>query len=62
MTCHIMVQLIKKLDEVRAEQINPSQHRDDPVKKRRLRVIQTYVKLHQKTCTTCQRMVPLVED
>src|SRR5258708_10807005 len=62
MNCAVMVQLIQKLDTVRAEQISPPRDIDDPAKKRRLRAIEKFLDLHQRTCVKCGRINQLAQN
>ena len=55
MKCPVMVQLIKKLDSVRAEQCNTRGDVDDAGKRRTLRAIEKILELHQQACTTCKQ-------
>jgi hypothetical protein len=59
MKCPVMVQLIQKLDVVRAEQSNPTRNIDEAVKKRRLRSIEAFLDLHERRCVICQQFNPL---
>jgi hypothetical protein len=58
MQCPIMVQLVKKLDSVRAEQNDRALNLDEAVKKRRLRSIETFLDYHERTCAICQKLNP----
>lgn len=58
MHCPVMVELIKKLDIVRAEQSKATRH-DTPGEMRRLRAIEAYLDLHERTCATCRQFNPL---
>jgi hypothetical protein len=55
MKCLVLVHLIEKLDMVRAEQSNPPRNISDAAKKGRLRSIEKFLDLHQRTCPTCRR-------
>ena len=58
MKCPVMVQLIKKLDIVRAELTNPTMNIDDAGKKRRLGTIEAFLDLHERTCAICKQYNP----
>ena len=53
-----MIELIKKLDVVRAEQSSPALTMDGAGKKRRLRAIEAFLDLHERTCATCRQFNP----
>ena len=57
MKCPVMVQLIKNLDSVRAEQ--STRYIDNPAQMRRLRAIENFIHLHEGTCTMCPKSNPL---
>jgi hypothetical protein len=58
MNCPIMVELIKKLDSVRAEQGKTRGNRDEAGDRRRLRAMEKFLDLHEQTCATCQGINP----
>jgi|HubBroStandDraft_6_1064221.scaffolds.fasta_scaffold165222_4 hypothetical protein len=58
MKCPVMVQLIKKLDTVRAEQSSGRADVDDAGKRKRLRRIEEFLDLHEQTCLTCRQINP----
>lgn len=51
-----MIQLLLKLDTVRAQQCVVGDDRNEPGKKRRLGLIEVFLDRHQMTCETCRRM------
>jgi hypothetical protein len=53
-----MVQLIKKLDSVRAEQSNKRGNYIDEAGKKRLRAIEAILDHHERTCPMCLQMNP----
>jgi hypothetical protein len=53
-----MVQLIKKLDTVRAEQCNTRGDVDEAGKKKRLRTVEAFLDHHERTCLVCLQMNP----
>jgi hypothetical protein len=55
MQCAVMMHLIQKLDTMRAEESSAPYNAGDNGKRRRLRVIEKFLELHQKTCVTCQQ-------
>ena len=57
MNCPVMVQLIKKLDTVRAEQSNKRGDVDDAGRKR-LRAIEAFLDHHERQCPMCRQMNP----
>jgi hypothetical protein len=57
MNCPVMVQLIKLLDSVRAEQCKGMRH-DAPREMRRLRAFEAFLDSHERTCATCLQMNP----
>jgi len=58
MQCPIMVELIKKLDKVRAEQSTTCGDVDEIRKRKQLRLIEAFLDRHERTCGTCQTMNP----
>jgi hypothetical protein len=58
MKCPVMIQLIKKLDTVTAEQCNARGNEDDAGKKERLRAIEALLDYHEQTCSTCRQLNP----
>ena len=58
MYCRVMVQLIKMLDSVRAEQCKAMRH-DAPGEMRRLRAFEAFLDSHERTCATCRPCNPL---
>lgn len=58
MNCAVMVELIKKLDTVRAEQSTARGDVDEVSNRKRLRTIERFLDLHEQTCATCQKMNP----
>lgn len=59
MNCPVMVQLIKKLDTVRAEQSKTRGDVDEVGKRRRLRAIEAILDHHERTCPMCLQINPL---
>ena len=58
MQCPVMVQLIKKLDIVRAEQCHGPGTVQDTGEKKRLRKIEVFLDHHEQTCPTCKQINP----
>ena len=58
MNCPVMVQLIKKLDTVRAEQCKRRVDADEVGNKKRLRAIEAFLDHHERNCPMCLRMNP----
>ena len=58
MQCPIMVELIKKLDIVRAEQSAARGDVDEVRKRKHLRTIEAYLDRHEQTCEMCRQMNP----
>ena len=58
MKCPVMVQLILRLDALRAEQSKTRGDIDKLAKKKRLRAIEEFVDRHQKTCLICRQGNP----
>ena len=58
MKCPVMVQLIKKLDTVRAEQSSGRADVDDAGKRKRLRRIEEILDNHERTCAICRQINP----
>jgi hypothetical protein len=58
MNCPVMVQLIRKLDAVRAEQCKTRGDVDEVGNKKRLRAIEAILDLHERNCPMCLQMSP----
>ena len=58
MNCPVMVQLIKKLDAVRAEQSKARADLDEAGKKKRLHTIEAILDQHERNCPMCLRINP----
>ena len=58
MQCPVMVQLIKKLDTVRAEQSTTRGDIDEASKRKHLRAIEAFLDHHERTCAMCRQMNP----
>jgi hypothetical protein len=58
MHCPVMVQLVKKLDVIRAEQSNARGNFDEALNKKRLHAIEAYLDQHERTCPACLQMNP----
>ena len=58
MQCPIMVELIKKLDLVRAEQSTTRGDVDEVRKRKHLRLIEAFLGRHERTCAVCRKMNP----
>ena len=58
MNCPVMVQLIKKLDTVRAEQCKRRGDVDEVGNRKRLRAVEAFLDQHERTCPMCLKMNP----
>jgi hypothetical protein len=58
MNCPVMVQLIRKLDAVRAEQCKTRGDVDEVGNKKRLRAIEAILDHHERNCSMCLQMNP----
>jgi hypothetical protein len=58
MNCPVMVQLIQKLDTVRAEQCNTRGDVDEVGNKKRLRAMEVFLDQHERNFPMCLQMNP----
>jgi hypothetical protein len=58
MNCPIMVELIKKLDSVRAEQSKTRGKIDEAGNRKRLRALERFLDHHEQTCALCREVNP----
>lgn len=58
MHCPFMVHLLKKLDEVRAEQCNSRGNDDVHGKRQQLHAFEALLDRHEQTCPVCRQMNP----
>jgi hypothetical protein len=54
-----MVELIKRLDLVRAEQCHKRGNLDEASKSRRLHAFEAFLDRHERICVTCRQLNPL---
>jgi hypothetical protein len=58
MNCPIMVQLIKKLDSVRAEQSKMRANIDEAGNRKRPRAMERFLDHHERTCAMSRELNP----
>ena len=58
MKCPVMVELINKLDILRAEQCHKRGNFDEASKSRRLHAVEAYLDRHERMCATCRQVNP----
>ncbi len=59
MQCPVMVELIKRLDTVRAEQCKTRGDVNEGGKRRRLQALEAVLDRHEQACAMCKQFNPL---